>query len=233
MLRINPNVKELQSYALASIEMYDDVSQDNAHYEGIQALTAQGVFQGYESNEFKPWENMSREHMAVVLSKLENYKEPENIEDILKKYKDVDGDSRYAKEIAIMTEAGIFSGDEDGNFNPKANMTRQQMATVLVHAMSLDEGDDVEDVDINLDNVSLSHKENVQILANLGLTNQLEDFRPYEPISRGAVATLINKAKNRGARYTNDSESFMYLAKLFLFVFKAPLYVGLCCLVRI
>src|SRR5699024_1982176 len=112
MLRINPNVKELQSYALASIEMYDDVSQDNAHYEGIQALTAQGVFQGYESNEFKPWENMSREHMAVVLSKLENYKEPENIEDILKKYKDVDGDSRYAKEIAIMTEAGIFSGDE-------------------------------------------------------------------------------------------------------------------------
>src|SRR5699024_5191655 len=85
MLRINPNVKELESYALASIEMYNDVSQDNAHYEGIQALTAQGVFKGYESNEFKPWENISREHMAVVLSKLQN-KEPENIEDTLKKY---------------------------------------------------------------------------------------------------------------------------------------------------
>src|SRR5699024_4287938 len=155
-----------------------DVSKDNVNYEGIQALNAQGVFRGYESNEFKPWENISREHMAVVLSKLENYKEPENIEDILKKYKDVDSDSRYAKEIAMMTEAGIFSGDEDGNFNPKANMTRQQMATVLVHAMSLDEYEyeDVEDVDINLDNVSLSHKKNVQILANLGLTNQLDDF---------------------------------------------------------
>src|SRR5699024_8931778 len=152
MLRINPNVKELQSYALASIEMYDDVSQDNAHYEGIQALTAQGVFQGYESNEFKPWENMSREHMAVGLSKLENYKEPENIEDILKKYKDDEGYSIYTKEIAIMTEERIFSVDEDGNFNTKANMTPQQMATVLVHDMSLDEGDDVEDVDINLDN---------------------------------------------------------------------------------
>src|SRR5690625_3635568 len=182
-------------HGLLYTKPYDDVSKDNAHYEGIQALTAQGVFKGYESNEFKPWENISREHMAVVLSKLENYKEPENIEDILKKYKDVDSDSRYAKEIAMMTEAGIFSGDEDGNFNPKANMTRQQMATVLVHAMSLDEGDDVEDVDINLDNVSLSHKENVQILANLGLTNQLDDFRPYEPISRGAIATLINKAQ--------------------------------------
>src|SRR5690625_7920892 len=104
---------------------------------------------------------MSREHMAVVLSKLQNYKEPENIEDILKKYKDVDNDSRYAREIAIMTEAGIFSGDEDGNFNPKANITRQQMATVLVHAMSLDEVDDVEDVDINLDNVSRSEERRV------------------------------------------------------------------------
>src|SRR5690625_2352950 len=187
------NLYEL-GHGLLYTKPYDDVSKDNAHYEGIQALTAQGVFRGYESNEFKPWENMSREHMAVVLSKLQN-KEPENIEDILKKYKDVDGESRYAKEIAIMTEAGIFSGDEDGNFNPKATMTRQQMATVLVHAMSLDEYEDVEDVDINLDNVSLSHKENVQILANLGLTNQLDDFRSYEPISRGAIATLINKAQ--------------------------------------
>src|SRR5699024_11887285 len=101
-------------HGLLYTKPYDDVSQDNAHYEGIQALTAQGVFKGYETNEFKPWENISREHMAVVLSKLENYKEPESIGDTRKKYKDVDGNSRYAKEVAVMTEADKCSGNEAG-----------------------------------------------------------------------------------------------------------------------
>lgn len=196
MLRINPNVSDLESYALGLIEVYDDVSKDNAHYESIQALTAQDVFRGYETNQFKPWENISREHMAVILSKVNDYQEPENIEETLKKYKDVDSESRYAKEIAMLTVANVFSGDEHGNFNPKETITRQQMATVLVYAMSLDQYDHEESVDINLDNVSLSHKQNVQTLANFELTNQLDDFRPYEPITRAAVATLVYKAQS-------------------------------------
>src|SRR5699024_9288145 len=196
MLRINPNVSDLESYALEFIEVYDDVSKGNAHYESIQALTAQDVFRGYESNQFKPWENISREHMAVILSKVNDYQEPENIEETLEKYKDVDSKSRYAKEIAMLTEANVFSGDENGNFNPKETITRQQIATVLVYAMSLDQYEHDENVDINLDNVSLSHKENVQTLANFELTNQLDDFRPYEPITRAAVATLVYKAQS-------------------------------------
>src|SRR5699024_10306699 len=107
MLRINPNVSDLESYAVEFIEIYNDVSQDNAQYEGIQAHTAQGVFRGYESNQFKPWENISREHMAVTLSKIGDFKEPENIEEALEKYNDVDSKSRYAKEIAMLTEANV------------------------------------------------------------------------------------------------------------------------------
>lgn len=188
-------------HGLSYTKSYDDVSKDNAHYESIQALTAQDVFRGYETNQFKPWENISREHMAVILSKINDYKEPENIEETLQKYKDVDSQSRYAKEIAMLTEANVFSGDEDGNFNPKETITRQQMATVLVYAMSLDQYDHEESVDINLDNVSLSHKENVQTLANFGLTNQLDDFRPYEPITRAAVATLVYKAQSAAENF--------------------------------
>src|SRR5699024_3161245 len=182
----------------ADWEGYVDVSEDNAHYEGIKALTEQNVFKGYESNEFKPWENISRQHAAVILSLSEDLLEPENIEETLKIYKDVDSNHRYAREIAMLTEANIFRGDEDGYFSQAANITRQQIASVLVLSMNLSNYDKGEDVEVNLDNVTESHQDRVQILANLGLTNQLEDFRPAVNITRGAVATLIHKAQSAG-----------------------------------
>src|SRR5699024_727207 len=85
--------------------------------------------------------------------------------------------------------------DENDNFNPTDHITRQQMASVLVKALGLEKLDEGKDVEINLSDVSPSHKENVQILANLGLTNQLNDFRAYEPISRASVATLVNETQ--------------------------------------
>src|SRR5699024_11815662 len=94
-------------------------------------LTEQDVFRGYESNKFKPWQNISRQHAAVILSLSEDLPEPESTEETLKIYKDVDSDHRYAREIAMLTEANIFRGDEDGYFSPTANITRQQMASVL------------------------------------------------------------------------------------------------------
>lgn len=177
-----------------SWEGYEDVSKDDAHYEGIKELSKQGVLTGYESNKFKPWENISRAHMAVVLSRVNDYEEPEDISKILESYKDINANSMYAKEIAALTEAEVFGGDENDNFDPDADITREQMASVLVSAMNLDQYD-ADEVDINLENVDKSHKSSVQVLANLELTTELDDFRPAKPITRAAVATLVDRTQ--------------------------------------
>src|SRR5699024_10464010 len=180
---------------------YVDVSDDNAHYEAIKELTEQGVFKGNDFGEFNPWDNLTRQQMAVVLDKVTDFEEPGNIAKTLETYKDVDSESRYAKEIATLTEAGVFKGDQKGTFNPYDHITHQQMATVLVLALDLEYVNDKkvdEDVDINLDNVTESHKERVQILANIDVTNQLDNFRAYENISRAAVATFLNKSQKAG-----------------------------------
>lgn len=182
-------------------EGYSDVSEDNAHYEAIKELTEQGVFKGNEFGEFEPWKDLTRQQMAVVLSKVTDFDKPENIAKTLETYKDINSESRYAEEIATLTEAGVFKGDENGNFNPYDNITRQQMASVIVLAMDLESINEKkvdEDVDVNLDNVSDSHKKRVQIVANLEITNQVEDFRAYENISRAAVATFVHKAQSAG-----------------------------------
>src|SRR5699024_6769603 len=172
---------------------------ENAHYDAIMALTEQEIIRGYENNEFKPWENITRQHAAVILSQVADFDIPEDVDKVLEDYNDVDGNHRYAEQIATLTEAGVFKGDEDDNFNPEENITRQQMASVLVLAFDLDERfGELEDVEVNLDNVSKSHKDRVQILANLELTNQLEDFRPAEDITRAAFATFVHHAQSAG-----------------------------------
>lgn len=175
----------------ASFDGYKDVKQGNDHYDGIKALTEMGVIQGYTDGTFDQWGELERRHAAVMLYEIMGLDVPLDVEKVLKRYSDMDGDSLYAEQIAAVTEAGIFAGYKDKTFKPAESITRQQMATAVSKALDLNAYRTDEDVAINLENVNVSHKENVQILANLKITNQLDDFRPGENISRGAFATLL------------------------------------------
>src|SRR5699024_9659178 len=67
-----------------------------------------------------------------------------------------------------------------------------QMATIIVRAHEFKTSDTK--VDINLKNVSPSHEKGVQILANLKITNQLDDFRPSEMTTRGQFASFLYRS---------------------------------------
>lgn len=172
---------------------FSDVKPGDDHYEAIKTLTEQNIVKGLEDGSFGQWDSVERQHVAAMLFNALELEAPSDVEGVLEKYNDVNSESMYAKEIAAVTEAGVFRGDGNA-FNPNVSITREQVATILVLAFDLD-GQAAEDVSIYLENVSPSHKENVQILANLGLTNQVTDFRPKEEISRGALATLIYQAR--------------------------------------
>lgn len=176
--------------AADSIE-YTDVKPGDTHYEGIMALSEQGVIQGYPDGSFGVYDNVTRQQVAVMLTKALELETPADVGSVLDVYSDVNADSLYADSIAAVTEAGIFTGN-NGEFNPGDDITREQMTTVLVLGLDLADYNTEENVQVNLSNVSPSHDARVQILANLELTNQLDDFRPTEEISRGAFSTMLN-----------------------------------------
>lgn len=177
---------------------FADVSEDNVHRDAILTLANSGVITGYEDGTFRPYENVTRSQVAVMLSKHLGLEVPSNLEAALADYNDVDEDHRYAEEIAAVTNAEVFYGNTNGEFTPYDNITRQQMATVLVHAFNLDElNEGKDDVEIDLSKVSADHKQNVQILANLGITNQVGDtadnnFEGYSDISRAQFASFLH-----------------------------------------
>lgn len=180
--------------AESSGDGFKDVDEEDAHYEGIMALSEQGIINGYEDGTFRQWGDLSRQHAAVILYNVLNLRTImgiEDLEDVLEQYDDIDADDRYANEIASVTYAGIFKGYK-GKFMPNKPLSREELATVLDKAFDLSDYDVDKQVRINLDNVSSAHKESVQTLANLGFTNQLDDYRPVEATTRGSYATMLH-----------------------------------------
>ncbi|MGY0691393.1 5'-nucleotidase C-terminal domain-containing protein [Virgibacillus sp. FSP13] len=180
----------------ATSDGYTDVAKGDSHYDAIMALTKDEIVKGFEDGSFGQWQNINRQQVAVILYEAFNLTPPEDMDQVLEVYDDVDSDHLYAKQIAAVTKAGIFKGS-NGLFAPDEKISREQVASVILLAEDLADYHVIDGKDINLDNVGDSHRERVQILADLGITNQTDDFRPNEDITRGAFATLFYKLMNK------------------------------------
>ncbi|SFD86175.1 uncharacterized protein, YkwD family [Lentibacillus persicus] len=199
-------VLTMQGAVSAANINFNDVDEGDAHHEGIMQLAQEGIINGYEDGSFGTFDNVTRQQVAVMLSLAMNLEAPSNIDQTLEIYNDVNQNSLYAEEIAAVTQAGIFKGS-NGKFKPTNEITRQQMATVLVLGLNLKDYETNRDVDIYLENVDPSHAERVQTLANLGITTQLNDFRPAEMLVRGQFATFLYESMKITGMLTDENIS--------------------------
>lgn len=55
-------------------------------------------------------------------------------------FNDVPENSSYYNAIQAVAEAGVFTGDSNGDFNPSNSLTRAELAKVLVNSFDLQEG---------------------------------------------------------------------------------------------
>lgn len=175
---------------------FSDVSKDSPHYDAIIAMAKEGIIQG-DNGKFAPYENVYRIQVAKMLQRALNLEVPSNADQIIRGYSDIT--ANYTQEdrdaIAAVTAAGIFQGSSDRKFNAWTPINREQMASVIVRAFGLDQVE-AGNVNINLSNVDRNHRDNVQILANLGLTDALSDYRPAELTNREQFASFLYRTVN-------------------------------------
>ena len=81
----------------------------------------------------------------------------------------------------------------NGYLFPAKNMTRQQMAKVLVEGLWLDHVEGEVSQVTDLDKAYPEFREYIQILSEYGITNVTE-FRPTEPVSRAQFASFVYRA---------------------------------------
>ena len=167
--------------------IFSDTSQGHWAWAMIQEMAKRGIITGYQDGTFKPNAPIQRQHAALMLTRaleLEPKKEALVFNDISKSH-------LYFEVINQVQQAGLFDGI-DGNFQPTTNMTRAQMAKVLVLAFKLTSSnkDTFEDVP----KTHWAH-ESIAILAGNGITiGDNGNFRPNDPVTRAEFVTFLYRA---------------------------------------
>lgn len=174
---------------------FSDVKNIPSHhfYEAVMDLSSKGIIGGYPDGTFKPNQNISRQHAAKFLSlalglDTRNVKNPG--------FKDVNKTNPYYGSIAALVEAGIISGNKDNTFKPNDNLTRTQMAKMLVLGFDLKskgpQKNPFSDVDNNNWNKSF-----VQVLyANEITTGTTSStYSPNASVTRGQLASFIFRSE--------------------------------------
>ena len=94
-------------------------------------------------------------------------------------FRDVTADDWYANVLETAKQQGLIQGDTDGNANPNANITREEMAVILDNAAKLAEIKPTEDAKATqfTDDTVISSwaKENVEYASKLGLLSGYPD----------------------------------------------------------
>lgn len=108
------------------ISPFIDVEPSAWYYDFIFTVHANGLMNGVAANRFDPARNATRGMIATMLYQLDGAL---STGDSL--FNDVPGNAWYAKGVVWAVQNGIFSGYEDKTFRPNADITREQLATVI------------------------------------------------------------------------------------------------------
>jgi hypothetical protein len=113
---------------------------DGKWYEAdVIAAEQAGLIKGYSDGTFRPNNRVTREELAVMLTRAIAYANPSlqtaNRELALA---DVESISSWAEDsIYQALSLGIIKGDQQGNFKPQAEATRAEMVTLLSRMLKL------------------------------------------------------------------------------------------------
>ena len=98
----------------------------------IRKWVSQGLAKGYGDGRFGPNDSITRAEFVTLLNRIFGYERMSN-----KSFPDVKAGAWYAGEIAKAYQTGIISGDNKGNMNPEAVISRQEAVVILTRAFSL------------------------------------------------------------------------------------------------
>ena len=183
----------------ADSDGFSDVGAAGVHEGAVQALAADGVFEGTECGEvrFCPGEPILRWVMAVWLVRVLDEEDPGGSGS--SRFVDVDASLWWAPYVERLADLGVTAGCDTApaRFCPRDTVSRAQMATFLVRAFGLVSGPDAGFVDVG-DSV---HASGINALAASGVTAGCATgparFCPGGDVTRAQMSSFLNRSRNQ------------------------------------
>ena len=150
---------------------------------------------GYEDGEVKPNNNITRAEVATIFFRLLTDDARAYYWSTDSGFSDVKPGDWYNNAVSTMVNAGILNGYSDGTFQPNANITRAEFATIaarfLSNSYSLN--------DRFYDTEGHWAEPYINRAAEVGWINGYSDgsFKPDRAITRAEAVTLVNAVLGR------------------------------------
>jgi len=130
-----------------AVPSYTDVPASSLYYPYIEGAKAAGVVNGTSATTFSPNINITRQQALAIVARyvadangydLATMYTAAEIDALLAHFGDAASISADLKdEMAFAYDFGITKGDDFGNLNPLANLTRIQGAVILIRAQAM------------------------------------------------------------------------------------------------
>ena len=103
-----------------------DVTQNSWYYHTVKYVYEANIIKGANAYEFRPNANITRGMIVTILWRMEGSPKVTGVKD----FTDVKG-QYYYDAVRWAAKNGVVNGYGDGRFGPNANITREQLATIL------------------------------------------------------------------------------------------------------
>lgn len=162
--------------------------------DAINALAEAGIINGKTETEFAPNDTVTRAEFAKMLMGVFGLNTTTYS---TSSFNDVSTDAWYFQSVESAYNLGIIQGVAPGYFDPNANITRQDMAVMVVRAATLSGSPitAVNEAKVFADDASIADyaKEAVTTLQTAGIINGMTDteFAPLSNATRAQAAQVL------------------------------------------
>ncbi len=182
----------LAVFPAAAEERFQDVSSGSWYSEAVEYVSTRGYMTGVGADSFAPNKNVTRAMFVQVLARISGAE----LDNSKTAFSDVPEGSWYAGAASWAYESGYVSGVGESRFAPMANITRQDLCTILAKYLCTAELDIPADNEITFtdeDQISGYAKKAVALCAKAGLIAGYSDgtFRPRAKATRAQAAVII------------------------------------------
>ena len=129
LLAVKALESEAEEKTASGADAFVDVPKDCWYYDAVDYVVNMRVFSGTSENTFEPETNMTR---AMFVRMLANFSGADLTQYRSMPFSDVNIESWYGTAVAWAEENGLVKGVSETDFSPDAEITREQMCTLIV-----------------------------------------------------------------------------------------------------
>jgi carboxyl-terminal processing protease len=171
--------------------------KDSSHYvwaeEAIEVMGKMEIINGKSAELFDPSSSITRAEFAVLISRMFNL-EADNNE---LPFEDVPAEEWYSNGVAAAYANGLIEGKSASTFDPKGDITREEIATIVARVLTLLGYEASDDVSLtrydDADMIATWAKDSVKLMEKEGIMTGVSEtaFAPKKQTTRAQAAVIL------------------------------------------